>query len=95
MAGVDAAGDEVVARAFGSGRGEKRRFDLEEAVVGEVVADGAGDLVAELEVALQLGAAEVEVAVLEADLFVRDGGVVGDGEGRGLGVVEEEEIVRD
>ena len=73
VAGVDAAGDEVVARAFGGGAGEERRFDLEEAVVGEVVADGAGDLVAQREVVLQLGAAEVEVAVLEADLFVGDG----------------------
>ena len=41
---------------------------------------------------LQLGAAEVEVAVLEADLFVGDGRVVGDGEGRGFRVVEEQQL---
>ena len=40
---------------------------------------------------LHLGAAEVEVAVLEADFFVGDG-VFGGGEGRGFGVVEEEEF---
>ena len=95
VAGMDAAGDEVVARAFGGGASEERGFDLEEAVVGEVLADGAGDLVAENEVALQLGAAEVQVAILEASLFVDCDGVVGDREGRGLRVIEEEEGVGD
>ena len=46
------------------------------------------------EVLLHLGAAEVDVAVLEADLFVGDG-VFGGREGRGLCVVEEQELVGD
>ena len=90
VAGVDAAGDEVVARAFGGGARHEGRFDLEEALSDEVVADGHGDVVAEREVLLHLGAAEVEVAVLEADLFVGDG-VFGGREGRRLRVVEQQE----
>ena len=39
----------------------------------EVVADGHGDLAAEREVLLHLGAAQVDVAVLEADFLVGDG----------------------
>ena len=36
-AGVDAAGDEVVACAFGGGARHERRFDLEEAVLDKIV----------------------------------------------------------
>ena len=43
VAGMDAAGDEVVARAFGRGARHEGRFDLEEALRDEVVADGHGD----------------------------------------------------
>ena len=46
------------------------------------------------EVLLHLGAAEVDVAVLEADFLVGDG-VFGGREGRRLRVVEEEEVVGD
>ncbi len=42
VAGVDAAGDEVVAGAFGGGARHKRGFDFEEAPFNEVVADGHG-----------------------------------------------------
>ena len=94
MAGVDAAGDEVVAGALGCAAGHEGGFDFEEAVVGQVGANGLRNSMAQGEVVLHLRAAEVEVAVLEADLFVGDG-VVCDGEGRGLGVVEEEELVGD
>ena len=91
---VDAAGDEVVACAFGRGARHEGGFDLEEALLDEVVADGHRDLAAQREVVLHLGAAQVEVAILEADFFVGDG-VFGGGEGRRLRLVEEEEFVGD
>ena len=40
LAGMHAAGDEVVARAFGRGARHEGRFDFEEALRVEVVADG-------------------------------------------------------
>ncbi len=54
LAGVDAAGDEVVARALGGGAGHEGGFDLEEALGDEVVADGHGDAAAQGEVVLHL-----------------------------------------
>ena len=53
-----------------------------------------GDLVAQREVLLHLGAAQVEVAVLEADLFVGDG-VFGGRERRRLRLVEQQQFVGD
>ena len=94
VAGMDAAGDEVVARAFGRGARHEGRFDLEEALGDEVVADGHGDAAAQREVVLHLGAAQVEVAVLQAHLFVGDG-VFGGREGRRLGFVEQQQLVGD
>ena len=69
-------------------------FDFEEALVDQVVADGHGDATAEGEVVLHLGAAEIDVAIFQADFLVDDG-VFGGREGRCLRVVEEEEGVGD
>ena len=76
-AGLHAAGDEIVARAFGRGARHERRFDFEETLRGEVVADGERDLVAQLDVELHGVAAQVDVAVLQAHLFVGQRGSPG------------------
>ena len=94
LAVVNAAGDEVVARAFGRGARQERRLDFVEALRVEVVADGDRDVVAELDVVLHLRPAQVEVAVLEAHLFVGDVGV-GGREGQRLAVVEDAQLVGD
>jgi hypothetical protein len=47
--------------------------------------------VAGFDIVLHFGTAQIEVAVLEADLFVLDG-VFGGREGRNFGVVEDEEL---
>ena len=70
---MHAAGHEKIARALGRGFGEDGRFDLQKALLAEVVADGQRDVVAQAEVALHLGAAQVHIAILEADLLVLDG----------------------
>ena len=70
---------------------QDRRFDLEEALLDEALADGQRDLVAQPEVALHLGAAQVEVAILQAHLFVLDG-VFGGRERRQARVVEDAQL---
>ncbi len=91
---VDAAGDEVIARALGSGAGHEGRLDFEEALGDEVVADGHGDATAERKIRLHLSPAQVEVAILQAHLFVGDG-VFGGREGRRLGLVEQKQFAGD
>ena len=91
-AGVDAARHEVVARALGRGLREHRRFDVDEAVVGEVVARVARDVVADAQVALHRIAADVEVAVFHAQVFVDIVGVV-KLEGRQLRRREDDEVL--
>lgn len=90
---VDSAGDEVVARPFGRGVGQDGRLDLEETGPAHVVAHGQRGLVPETNVALHLRAAQVEVAVLKAQLL---GGLrrVGDDERRNLGGRENAELER-
>src|SRR5690606_33135470 len=62
--------DEEVARALRSGLDERRRFDLEEAALGEVIADEPDDLVPEADGLGRLGAAEVKVPVAQAELLI-------------------------
>ena len=69
LAGVHAARHEVVARAFGRRPGEDRRLDLEEALGVEVAPRRERDLVAQDEVALELGPAQVEIAVAQPRLL--------------------------
>ena len=90
LAGMNAAGNEKIARALGRGLGEDGRFDFEKALLAEALADGEGDVVAQAEVALHLGAAQVDVAILEADFFVLDGFFRGR-KGRQARVVEDAE----
>ena len=88
VAGVDAAGDEVVARALRRRCGQKRRLDLGEAAVAEEVADELDDAVAGDDVLVHRLAAQVEVAVLQAQELV-DVGLFVDVEGRRLGGVQD------
>ena len=90
-AGVHAAGHEVVARSLGRRARHERRLDLEEALADEVVANRHGDAAAQREVGLHLFAAQVEVAILEAHLFVGDR-VLGWREWRRLRVVQQQQL---
>ena len=89
---MHAGGHEEVTRAFGSGLGKNGGFDFEEGEFVEVVAGGLGDAVAKAHVAGHAVAAQVEVAILHAqvlvgELFVelegKDGGFVDDFEFEG------------
>ena len=73
LAGMHAAGNQKIARALGRGLGQDGRFDLEKALLAEALANGERDVVAQAEVALHLGAAQVDVAIFEPDFLVLDG----------------------
>jgi hypothetical protein len=83
---VQAGGDEEVACTFRGGVGEDGRFDFEEALFVEEIAGGLGDAMAQLEVLGHFGAAQVQVAVGKAEIFVGDFGV--EGKGRDVRLVE-------
>ena len=68
-AGLYAAGNEVIARAFRGGTRHERRFDFEEAEAVQHFANGEGDLRAQDDVALHARAAQIDVTVLEARFF--------------------------
>src|SRR3989304_5358268 len=70
------------------GRGQDGRLDLREAALGQEIADELGDAGAEDDVPVDRLAAEVQVAVLEAQQLV-DVRLLDDIEGRRLGLVED------
>ena len=84
-------GHEVVARAFRRRLGEHRRFDVDETGIVEIVAHGARDLVAQAQALRHVFAAQVDVAVLEADLFAH---VFVELERQRLGAVEGHQLAR-
>ena len=92
LPGVEARRNQEVARAARRVLHHERRLDLGEAVRGEDAARRLIDLRAHQEVLLQRGAAQIEVAVLEADRLARDA-VVDDLERRRLGAREDRERV--
>lgn len=93
VAGVEAAGHEELARAFGGGFEEGGCLDFEEALLVHVGAGGVGGLVARLECLEHFGAAEVEVAVLEAEVVVDLLGLdVVEGEGGRFGDVVDSDL---
>jgi hypothetical protein len=61
---------QIIARAFRRAAGQHGRFDFDEAVLVEVVAHQLGDAVAQAQVLLHRLAAQVQVAVLQADVLV-------------------------
>ncbi len=85
LAGVHARRHQVVARAFRRALGQHRRFDVDEALVVQVLAHFHRHLVAQAQVVLHLRAAQVQHAVRQARGFRqvvvielerrRDGGV--------------------
>ncbi len=72
LAGMHAAGHQKIARALGRGLGQDRGFDLEEALLAQALANGQRDLVAQAEVVLHLGPAQIDVAVFEPHFLVLD-----------------------
>ena len=63
---MNAARNEIVARAFGGGGGEDGRLKFIEAFLPHFLAQEFDDFRAENDVVVELFAAKVEVAVLEA-----------------------------
>ena len=72
VAGMHTAGHQVVARALGRAARHERRLDLEEAFARKLCADGLRNLVPHQEVGLHLGPAQVEIAILQAQLLIAD-----------------------
>ncbi len=63
LAVMHAAGDEIIARAFGSGAGEHGGFNFDEAHFVHDLADFENDFVAQREIAMRLQAAQIEIAI--------------------------------
>ncbi len=87
LAGVDPARHQVVARALGRRFEKDRRLDVDETVLIEVAANRLQRLVTPAQVALHLGPAQIEIAVLEAD-FLGGRIAVGNLERHGRGSAE-------
>jgi len=68
---LDAAGDEIIAGAFGGTSAKDGRFYVEEAVLVEMVAHHFDDAVAQLEISLGFRAAKVEKAILQTQVLAR------------------------
>ena len=86
-AGLHAAGNQIVARAFGRGFAENGRLDLEEALFVHKGAHILHDAAAKHELALHVRPAQVKAPVLKAELFFCIA-VLYDVEGRCLGLGE-------
>jgi hypothetical protein len=94
LAGVDPAGHEILARAFGRALEQDRRLDLVEPFAVKIIAHGFGDPVPGAELGGHLGPAQVEVAVRQPQ-FLAGVNAVLDRERRRLARVEDFEVVRD
>jgi len=64
--------DEIVARAFGGRLGEDRRLDLEELQLGQRPSRALQQAMAQHQIGLELGPAQVQMAVLEPQLLGRE-----------------------
>ncbi len=94
LAGMHAAGHQIIARALGRGARHERRLDFVEALRVQVFADGDRHLVPQLDVVLHLRPAQIEVAILQAHFFVGQYGV-GGREGQRLAIVQQAKLVGD
>ena len=92
-AGVEPRRHEEIARAFGRGIGKNRRLDFEVAALVEVIARRFHDAMAQLEIALHVGGAQVEVTVFEPEILVHFRVI--EREGRHVGFVEHFELAGD
>ena len=68
---MDPRRDEVVPRTFRRRLGEDRRFDLEKIELGERTSRALQQAMTEDQIRLQLGAAQIEMAILETQLLGR------------------------
>ena len=75
LAGIDAAGNDVVARALGRRTRQNRRVDLVKAALGHELAKIGDDLRAQNDLVAHGGVAQIEEAVFEARVLARFGGV--------------------
>ena len=94
LARVNAARNQVVPRTLRRRLGHDRRLDLEEAFADLVIANRHRDLRAQREVVLHLGPPQIEVAILQPHLFVRNR-VFRRREGRRLRLVQQQQFVGD
>ncbi len=83
---LDAAGNEIVAGAFGGAAAKHGSFDIEKTVLVEVVAHFLDDAVAELQNALRFGAAQIEKAIFQSQVFAGQIGSGGQKRRRGRAV---------
>jgi len=91
LAGMGAAGHQVVTGTFRRCLGEHGGLHVQEAVGVQELTQQPGDVGAELHVGQHLRAAQVEVAVAQAQLFRNI--VVVQYEGRGLGGIEDFQLL--
>ena len=87
IAGLHPAGHEIIARAFRCALDEDGRFDFQETVLVQIIADVLHRAMTQPEVFLHRRPAQVQVAVAQAQAFVGFD-VVGDVERRRLRLVE-------
>ena len=91
LAGIHAARYDKVAGSFGRAVHENGRLNLQEALLVKVAAHLKGKLVAEFKVAAHGAAADVQIAVLHAQVIAAIG-IFFNGEGRRVGGVEHGEF---
>ena len=91
---MNAAGNEVVARALGRRAREHGRFDFDEAQFVHGVADLQHNLVAQRQIAVRLGPAQIEVTIAQPRLFGRVDFVL-DLKWRRLGCVQNVQVLGD
>ena len=84
---------QIIARSLRRRARHEGRLDLQKAVLNEIATDCHRDAAANREVLLHLAAAQIEIAVLQPHLFIRDG-VLGGREGRRLRIVQQQHLVR-
>ena len=92
LAWMNAAGHHVIACAFRGGFDQNRRFNFHELALMQEIADRAHDAIVKHDVALQRGAAQVKIAILEPHHFIYRALFV-DVEGRGLGRIQDDHLI--
>ena len=91
LAGVDTGGDQIVTGALGGGLGEHGGLDLQKTLLVEVVPADLGHLVTGGDSVLHVGAAQVQIAVLQTQHVVGLG-VLYDLKGRSLGLGQQTQL---
>jgi hypothetical protein len=93
FAGLQAAGHDKVARTLRRALEQDRRLDLQKVAIREVFADEAHHAVAQRQVLRHARAADVEIAILEAQRLIHIVGRAADVKGRILGRVQDRHLV--